>query len=59
MTLRRDFVILLGILVVGWTLLMAGLARWQRSRPVSPAAAEPPLDPPGTRSVSTGLRTGP
>src|SRR5580698_8548277 len=23
------------------------------------AAAEPPLDPPGTRSVSTGLRTGP
>ncbi len=43
MTLRRDFVILLGILVVGWLLLMAGLARWQRSRPVSPAAAEPPL----------------
>jgi L-2-hydroxyglutarate oxidase LhgO len=23
------------------------------------AAAEPPLEPPGTRSVSTGLRTGP
>ena len=23
------------------------------------AAAEPPLDPPGTRSGSTGLRTGP
>src|SRR5208337_1826090 len=29
------------------------------ARLAATAAAEPPLDPPGTRSVSTGLRTGP
>ena len=27
--------------------------------PCATAAAEPPLDPPGTRSGATGLRTGP
>ena len=27
--------------------------------PCATAAAEPPLDPPGTRSSATGLRTGP
>src|ERR1700678_1133371 len=29
------------------------------ARLAATAAAEPPLEPPGTRSVSTGLRTGP
>ena len=27
--------------------------------PCATAAAEPPLEPPGTRSGATGLRTGP
>src|SRR5580698_6192657 len=46
------------------------LAGWRMEPPVSDpsvatamfaatAAAEPPLEPPGTRSVSIGLRTGP
>jgi hypothetical protein len=29
------------------------------ARPAATAAAEPPDEPPGTRSVSHGLRTGP
>src|ERR1700723_485836 len=29
------------------------------ARPAATAAAEPPLDPPGTRSKATGFRTGP
>ena len=33
------------------------MARMQQSAPA--AAAEPPLDPPGTRSRSQGLRLGP
>jgi hypothetical protein len=31
----------------------------QGARPAATAAALPPLDPPGTRSRSHGLRTGP
>ena len=29
------------------------------ARPAATAATEPPLEPPGTRLVSQGLRTGP
>src|SRR5580693_5160381 len=29
------------------------------ANPAATAAADPPLDPPGTRSSATGLRTGP
>src|SRR5271156_589451 len=29
------------------------------ARPAATAAAEPPLEPPGTRSSATGFRTGP
>ena len=29
------------------------------AKPAATAAADPPLEPPGTRSVASGLRTGP
>jgi hypothetical protein len=41
----------MGVLLVGWVLLMAGLTRWQRSRPHSPAAQPPLIHYPGTESA--------
>lgn len=52
MKLRRDLMIVLGLLVVGWLVLMAGLAKLQRSRAAENVSVEPKLiHYPGTEGV--------
>ena len=41
------------------TLVIKSFVEWQFERDMRTAAALPPLDPPGTRLVSCGLRVGP
>ena len=43
MNLRKELLIVLGVVLVGWMVLMAGLARWQRSRAVQRVTTEPEL----------------
>lgn len=51
MSLRKELGIVLGVMLVGWLVLVVGLGRWQRSRPRD-AVAEPDLvHYPGTESA--------
>jgi len=49
---RKDLFLVLAVILIAWVAVMAGLARWQRSRAVKQVAVQPELPHfPGTEAV--------